>query len=86
MRSLFLAAFFRLATAQLNSTASGTSFVSSISSQPTVPSLLTTSTSTSANAAITVALDGSGQYTAINAAVSAAQNSGIPTVTVLPGK
>lgn len=88
MRSILLAALSGLATAQFNSTASGTSFVGSISSQPTIPSLSTTSTrtSTSANAAITVALDGSGQYTAINAAVSAAQNSGIPTVTVLPGK
>ncbi|KAJ4329855.1 hypothetical protein N0V87_010508 [Didymella glomerata] len=47
-----------------------------------LPSSATTS---SASPAITVALDGSGQYTAINAAINAAQNSGVPTVTILPG-
>ncbi|THZ41685.1 pectin lyase-like protein, partial [Aureobasidium pullulans] len=35
--------------------------------------------------ALTVATDASGQYTAINAAISAAQNSGIPTVVVKAG-
>lgn len=35
--------------------------------------------------AITVATDGTGQFTAINAALSYAQNSGYPTVTILAG-
>ncbi|XDG04539.1 hypothetical protein ABKA04_004154 [Annulohypoxylon sp. FPYF3050] len=35
--------------------------------------------------AVTVATDGSGQYTAIGAAIAAAQSSGIPTVTVQAG-
>lgn len=38
-----------------------------------------------AASAISVAQDGSGQYTAINAAISAAQSSGIPTVTIAAG-
>ncbi|KAK8210151.1 hypothetical protein M8818_003639 [Zalaria obscura] len=42
-------------------------------------------TSSASGAAITVATDGSGQYTAIGEAVTAAQNSGIPTVTILAG-
>lgn len=84
MRSLLSAALVGLAVAQFNSTISSNSFVSST---PSVSSTLSSSaTSSSANGAITVALDGSGQYTAINAAVSAAQISGIPTVTVLPGE
>ncbi|KAF2629275.1 carbohydrate esterase family 8 protein [Macroventuria anomochaeta] len=83
MRSLLFAALAGLAVAQSNSTISSTSVVSSTSR---VSSTLSSSaTVSSANSAITVALDGSGQYTAINAAVSAAQNSGIPTVTVLSG-
>jgi pectin methylesterase-like acyl-CoA thioesterase len=50
-----------------------------------VPSPFSLPISSAAQSAITVATDGSGQFTAINAAVDAAQNSGIPTVTVLPG-
>lgn len=84
MRSFLFAALVGLVAAQSNSTTSGTS-LSSVASR--VSSTLSPSaTISSASSAITVALDGSGQYTAINAAVSAAQNSGVPTVTVLPGK
>ncbi|KAJ4322503.1 hypothetical protein N0V94_002378 [Neodidymelliopsis sp. IMI 364377] len=84
MRSFAIVALFGLAAAQSNFTVSSTSIVSSASrASPT--SLLLSTTTSSVTSAITVALDGSGQYTAINAAVSAAQNSGIPTVTVLPG-
>lgn len=42
-------------------------------------------TTSSSVTAITVALDGSAQFTAINAAVNAAQNSGVPTVVVKAG-
>ncbi|KAF9691180.1 hypothetical protein EKO04_010841 [Ascochyta lentis] len=83
MRSFLFAGLAGLALAQSNSTISSTSFVSSATRASSTQSSSTTTSS--GNAAITVALDGSGQYTAINAAVSAAQNSGIPTVTVLPG-
>lgn len=79
-----LTALTGLATAQVNSTVSSGLSVTSTSRVPLAasPSAISTSFST----AITVAIDGSGQYTAINAAVSAAQNSGVPTVTVLPGE
>ncbi|KAI1778711.1 pectin lyase fold/virulence factor [Hypoxylon cercidicola] len=43
------------------------------------------STTSQSLPAITVAADGSGQYTAIGAAIAAAQSSGIPTVTVRAG-
>lgn len=45
----------------------------------------TTTTSTGKASAVTVATDGSAQFTAINAAVSYAQVSGYPTVSVLAG-
>lgn len=49
-------------------------------------SISSTSTSSySKVTAITVATDGSGQFTAIGAAVTAAQNSGVPTVSILAG-
>jgi biopolymer transport protein ExbD len=84
MRSLAIATLAGLAIAQSNFTISSTLLTSSVSHVIATSSL--SATTSSANSAITVALDGSGQYTAINAAVSAAQNSGIATVTVLPGK
>ncbi|KAF1937939.1 pectin lyase-like protein, partial [Clathrospora elynae] len=56
-----------------------------LSSTPSTPSVTSSTTSTGVSSAVTVALDGSGQFTEINAAVSAAQNSGIPTITILPG-
>jgi len=58
-----------------NSTISATSATSSSSAAST----------TGKPTAITVATDGSGQYTAINAAVAAAQNSAIPSVVVQAG-
>lgn len=80
---LLYSAFAGLAVGQLNSTTSVTSLLSSASVMSSTPVL--SAASSVATSAITVALDGSGQYTAINAAVNAAQNSAIPTVTVLPG-
>jgi pectin methylesterase-like acyl-CoA thioesterase len=68
---------------------STTSLVSSVSSSaslvPSVSSTLTSSGVSLSATAITVALDGSGQFTAINAAINAAQNSGVPTVVVKAG-
>ncbi|KAF2851568.1 carbohydrate esterase family 8 protein [Plenodomus tracheiphilus IPT5] len=46
---------------------------------------LPSATTSGAKTAITVATDGSGQFTAINAGISAAQASGIPTVMVQSG-
>jgi pectin methylesterase-like acyl-CoA thioesterase len=83
MQLLALAALLGLATAQSN--------VFSSNSTSTIPARSSTLPAGSSQvlsasrSAITVAADGSGQFTAINAAVSAAQISGIPTVTVLPG-
>jgi len=76
MWSLITAALLGLVAAQGNST------TPSITSTLAAPSSSNTS---GPRTAITVAADGSGQFTAINAAVLAAQNSAIPTVTVLPG-
>ena len=76
MRPFVIAALLRLVAAQ-NATIS-----SVVSSSLSVSSSVT---STGPKTAITVAADGSGQFTAINAAVLAAQNSAVPTVTVLPG-
>ncbi|KAF9768920.1 hypothetical protein IL306_013730 [Fusarium sp. DS 682] len=53
------------------------------SSQQTSESVV--STSTDSPLVLTVAADGSGDYTAIGDAIKAAQTSGIPTVTVLAG-
>lgn len=78
MRSIIFLGFAALAFAQSNTT---TSVASSSSSY-----ISTTSKSTSASASIiTVAQDGSGQFTAINPAISFAQNSGYPTVTIKAG-
>ncbi|KAF5680489.1 pectinesterase [Fusarium circinatum] len=61
-----------------------TEFPSSFtSSQQTSESVV--STSTDSPLVLTVAADGSGDYTAINDAIKAAQTSGCPTVTVLAG-
>jgi hypothetical protein len=85
MRSFIFAALAGFVIAQSsNSTTSITSLNTVASRASSILSL--SATTSSAVSAITVALDGSGQYTAINAAISAAQNSGVPTVTVLPGK
>ncbi|KAF1999150.1 carbohydrate esterase family 8 protein [Amniculicola lignicola CBS 123094] len=54
-----------------------------ISSSP--PIATSTATSSRPNTVITVAADGSGQFTSINDAVRAAQNSNIATVTILAG-
>jgi pectin methylesterase-like acyl-CoA thioesterase len=87
MRSLIFAVLLVLAAAQgvpFNATSSATG--SFLAPSTTSASLVSPSfTSTGLASAITVALDGSGQFTAINAAVNAAQNRGIATVTVLPG-
>lgn len=83
MRSLVFAALLGLVTAQIVPSNATTSI---LTPSKTAASLITPSLiSTGSASAITVALDGSGQFTAINAAVNAAQNSGIATVTVLPG-
>ncbi|GKU06440.1 unnamed protein product [Fusarium langsethiae] len=55
------------------------------SSNPTTTSESVVSTSTDSPLVLTVATDGSGDYTAINDAIKAAQTSGYPTVTVLAG-
>lgn len=68
-----LAGLASLVAAQSDNTtsfATSTSSVASISGKPT---------------ALTVATDGSGQYTAINAAIAAAQSSAIPSVVVQAG-
>lgn len=61
--------------------------VAAQSSSPTVsaPSSSASSTVTLTGSAVTVAQDGSGQFTAVGSAVSYAQNNGVATVTVLPG-
>lgn len=77
MRSVVLATLFGLVAAQSNAS-NATSTLTSLSRTSTTPV-------SSSQTAITVAQDGSGQFTAIGAAVTAAQISGIPTVTVLAG-
>jgi pectin methylesterase-like acyl-CoA thioesterase len=98
MRSFVVAALLGLAAAQSSASNAtechsneGCSFpvlsttrLSSSSVTPT-PSTTSASTSTGSKSVITVATDGSAQFTAIGAAVAAAQNSGIPTVSVLAG-
>jgi pectin methylesterase-like acyl-CoA thioesterase len=79
MRSLIAAALLGLAAAQ---SGSSNATVPSITSSPSATS---SASSSGSKSAITVAADGSGQFTAINAAVLAAQNSAVPTVTILPG-
>ena len=90
MQSLLLLGLAALAAAQNSTTAAITSAasLSSSSSAPasTSASSLSSVIASSAKApAITVAQDGSGQFTAINPAISYAQNSGYPTVTILSG-
>jgi pectin methylesterase-like acyl-CoA thioesterase len=83
MQLLVLAALLGLVTAQGNVLSSNST--STIPTSSSTTSLASSQVLSRSSSAITVAADGSGQFTAINAAVSAAQNSGIPTVTVLPG-
>ncbi|CAD0110735.1 unnamed protein product [Aureobasidium uvarum] len=85
-----VASFVAIAACQNSTiTSSTTSHAASVSSSsPFIPSTSSTPASSSISSsgtAITVALDGSAQFTAINAAVNAAQNSGIPTVVVKAG-
>lgn len=84
MRSFAVAALFGFAAAQssaLNATLSTTR----LSSASSTPLTTTSATASGSKSCITVATDGSGDYTAINVAVKAAQDSGIATVSVLPG-
>lgn len=82
-----------LSTSTIPSSESSTTVVSSstvvstsaIGPVSTTGSTTFSSTSSAPGSAITVATDNSGQYTAINAAINAAQNSGIATVSVLQG-
>ncbi|KAL2888435.1 pectin lyase-like protein [Ceratocystis lukuohia] len=69
--------------ATTTSVATVTSSITTTSS--TVTSTSTSTSSTSSGAAVTVAQDGSAQFTAINQAIAYAQASGIPTVSVLAG-
>jgi pectin methylesterase-like acyl-CoA thioesterase len=83
MRSVVLATLFGAVVSQSNSF----NITSALGSPTTTSgtSAVTSQISTGSKTAITVAADGSSQFTAINAAIYAAQNSGIATVTVLPG-
>ncbi|KAJ5730249.1 Pectinesterase catalytic [Penicillium malachiteum] len=70
----------------LSTTSTSTSSTSSTSSSATTAAVTTTSCGCStSNTAVTVAADGSGQFTAIGDAISYAQSNGIPTVTVSAG-
>lgn len=62
-----------------------TSVVSSSSATSSTASSTSASSATSKATAITVAFDGSAQFTAINSAIAAAQNSAIPSVVVQAG-
>ncbi|KAI8712476.1 hypothetical protein NCS52_01345900 [Fusarium sp. LHS14.1] len=70
-------------------TSSSTDFLSTTSTFPTSSGQTTSesvaSTSTDSHLVLTVAADGSGDFTAINEAIKTAQASGYPTVTVLAG-
>ncbi|KAL1891654.1 hypothetical protein Cpir12675_004874 [Ceratocystis pirilliformis] len=73
-------------------TSSSSTLAATTTSVATVPSSITTTSSTvystsstSSGTAVTVAQDGSAQFTAINQAIAYAQASGIPTVSVLAG-
>lgn len=83
MRSVVLASLFGLVVAQSNAL-NATLTLSSLS-QTSATSTAASQIPTGPRTALTVAQDGSGQFTAIGAAVSAAQASAIPTVTVLAG-
>ena len=71
----------------LSSTASSASALSSNAASSSSSAALSTSASarTSKPTAVTVALDGSAQFTAINLAIAAAQNSAIPSIVVQAG-
>ncbi|KAJ4211297.1 hypothetical protein NW759_012775 [Fusarium solani] len=70
-------------------TSSSTDLLSTTSTFPTSSGQTTSesvaSTSTDSHLVLTVAADGSGDFTAINEAIKTAQASGYPTVTVLAG-
>ena len=89
--SLFtgLASLAAVAIAQDSSSTTSAASSSAIAVSTSSPVLSTTSSaaavSSAAATAITVALDGSAQFTAINAAIAAAQNSAIPSVVVKAG-
>ncbi|KAK5133832.1 hypothetical protein LTR08_007262 [Meristemomyces frigidus] len=90
MQSFFLLGLVALASAQSNNGTStplpsSTSSTSTLLSASSTSSSATTVTSSASASIITVAQDGSGQFTAINPAISFAQNSGYPTVTVKAG-
>ena len=79
-------------TVSSSSTLSGASSSSSVSTSTSAIAAASSSSSTSSTSAvaskataITVAQDGSGQFSAVGAAITAAQNSGIATVSVLAG-
>ncbi|CAG7558966.1 unnamed protein product [Fusarium equiseti] len=78
---------FPSSTSSSEASLSLTEFPSSTlaSSDPTTSSDGVVATSTDSPLVLTVAADGSGDYTAINDAIKAAQTSGYPTVTVLAG-
>ena len=80
MRFYAMLGLFGLAFAQSNST---TSSLTPTSTSAGVGNAFTTVSAT--GSVITVAQSGSGQFTAINPAISYAQNSGYATVTILPG-
>ncbi|KAK3637774.1 hypothetical protein LTR56_011980 [Elasticomyces elasticus] len=61
------------------------SSVAASSSVATSSSVAASKVNSASGSVVTVAQDGSSQFTAINAAVSFAQVSGFPTVSVLPG-
>jgi hypothetical protein len=72
------------------SSSAASSLSSTLSSNTASGSSLTASTTVASSAtskptAVTVALDGSSQFTAINLAIAAAQNSAIPSVVVQAG-
>ncbi|GLI81085.1 hypothetical protein PoHVEF18_009454 [Penicillium ochrochloron] len=73
-----------LATASAISTQAVYSTTPAFTSGTTVTSTSTTTSSTSTTV-VTVATDGSGEFTAIGAAISYAQSHAIPSVTVLAG-
>lgn len=70
-------------SASLTGSPAASSTSSSLASSST--SIASSASTTSKPTAVTVAADGSAQFTAINAAIAAAQNSAIPTVSVLSG-
>ena len=78
--SAALATIASSTASSLSSTASSSSTLSSSAASTTSPT-----SATSKPTAVTVALDGSAQFTAINIAIAAAQNSAIPSVVVAPG-